>query len=419
MMGILVQKFGGSSMADVDKIRHVAGIVSAAHLQGNQTVVVVSAMGKTTDGLVNLAKELTKAPQGRDFDMLLATGEMVSASLLALCLQEMGFKAVALTGGQAGVHTEDLFNRARITAVETQTVHNYLNEGYIVVITGFQGINSLNETTTLGRGGSDTSAVAIAGALKADCCDIYTDVTGVFSTDPRVVHEAVKLDEIAYIEMMELARLGSKVLHPRSVEAARRWGIKVRVRSTFALEDTGTTVMDEQDMNAMDERVIAGVTCDKNQALVAVLGMPDEPGSAAKVFTRLSTEGISVDMIIQSTGKAANTNDIAFTVNTWDLQNAQGLMDRLLGDLGANGVEIDDKIAKISIVGVGMIDRPGIASGMFEALAEAQINIKMISTSEIKISVLVDKSNADKAVQAIHAKFFVAEQSLVDSKSGY
>lgn len=418
-MGILVQKFGGSSVADVDKIRHVAGIVAASHASGNQTVVVVSAMGKTTDSLVNLAAQLNKAPQGREYDMLLATGEMVSASLLALCLQELGLKAVALNGGQAGVQTEDLFNRARITNVDTQAVLQYLNAGYIVVVTGFQGINSEHEITTLGRGGSDTSAVAIAGALKADCCDIYTDVTGVYSTDPRVVSDAVKLDEIAYIEMMELARLGSKVLHPRSVEAARRWGIKVRVRSTFKLEDNGTIVLDEQDMTAMDERVIAGVTCDKNQALVAVLGMPDEPGSAAKVFTRLSNEGISVDMIIQSTGKAINTNDIAFTVNTWDLQNAQGLMDKLLGDLGAKSVKIDDQIARISIVGVGMIDRPGIASGMFEALAEADVNIKMISTSEIKISVLVDKVNADKAVQAIHAKFFVNEASLVESKSGY
>ena len=418
-MGILVQKFGGSSVADVDKIRHVAGIVAASHASGNQTVVVVSAMGKTTDSLVNLATQLNKAPQGREYDMLLATGEMVSASLLALCLQELGLKAVALNGGQAGVQTEDLFNRARITNVDTQAVLQYLDAGYIVVVTGFQGINSEHEITTLGRGGSDTSAVAIAGALKADCCDIYTDVTGVYSTDPRVVSDAVKLDEIAYIEMMELARLGSKVLHPRSVEAARRWGIKVRVRSTFKLEDNGTIVLDEQDMTAMDERVIAGVTCDKNQALVAVLGMPDEPGSAAKVFTRLSNEGISVDMIIQSTGKAINTNDIAFTVNTWDLQNAQGLMDKLLGDLGAKSVKIDDQIAKISIVGVGMIDRPGIASGMFEALAEADVNIKMISTSEIKISVLVDKINADKAVQAIHAKFFVNEASLVESKSGY
>jgi aspartate kinase len=406
-------------VADVDKIRHVAGIVAASHASGNQTVVVVSAMGKTTDSLVNLATQLNKAPQGREYDMLLATGEMVSASLLALCLQELGLKAVALNGGQAGVQTEDLFNRARITNVDTQAVLQYLNAGYIVVVTGFQGINSEHEITTLGRGGSDTSAVAIAGALKADCCDIYTDVTGVYSTDPRVVSDAVKLDEIAYIEMMELARLGSKVLHPRSVEAARRWGIKVRVRSTFKLEDNGTIVLDEQDMTAMDERVIAGVTCDKNQALVAVLGMPDEPGSAAKVFTRLSNEGISVDMIIQSTGKAINTNDIAFTVNTWDLQNAQGLMDKLLGDLGAKSVKIDDQIAKISIVGVGMIDRPGIASGMFEALAEADVNIKMISTSEIKISVLVDKVNADKAVQAIHAKFFVNEASLVESKSGY
>ncbi|MFM7390143.1 MAG: aspartate kinase [Vampirovibrionales bacterium] len=418
---IIVQKFGGSSVADPEKIKHVASIIRTAHDAGHRVVAVVSAMGKTTDGLVALAKEVTSNPSGREYDMLLSTGEMVSASLMAMCLQQQGYKAIALNGQQAGIVTEDMYNRARILDIDTSYLQQLLNDDYIVIVTGFQGVNKHNEFITLGRGGSDTSAVAVAGALKAERCDIYTDVPGVFSTDPRVAPNAQKMDEIAYVEMLELARLGAKVLHPRSVEAARRWDVKVCVRSTFLLEDKGTLVVDEAQLLNLTDRAIAGVACDKSQARVAVCGIPDEPGSAARIFQRLAQEGISVDMIIQAMGSEPNTNDIVFTVNTWDLQNADTLLTRLKTDFGAKRIELDADVAKVSIVGVGMIDRPGIAADMFSAMGKANINMKMISTSEIKISVLVDKAQADDAVRAIHDSFFIDEEQrhLVDTKLGY
>ncbi len=420
-MSLLVQKFGGSSLADTHKIKHVADIIRKSYDNGNQVVAIVSAMGKTTDGLVALANELHDSPSGRDYDMLLATGEMVSASLLALCLQQQGYQAIALNGFQAGIYTEDVYNTARITEIKTDYIQTLLESGTIVIVTGFQGQNFKGEFCTLGRGGSDTSAVAVAGALKADACDIYTDVTGVYSTDPRIVPQAVKLDEIAHIEMMELARLGAKVLHPRSVEAARRWNVKVRVRSTFNLEDEGTLVVDESMMSQDQNRAVAGVACDKNQARVAVMGLPDKPGVAANLFKTLAQKGISVDMIIQSLGHDGITNDIAFTVNTWDLQNAESVLTPILNELGAKEVLLDDSVAKVSIVGVGMIDRPGVAAAMFEALAEAEVNIGMIATSEIKISVLVAKSQSDQAVQAIHHAFFsdASSEELVPSRLGY
>jgi aspartate kinase len=418
---LLVQKFGGSSLADTDKIQGVASIISTAYDSGTQVVAIVSAMGKTTDGLVALANALHDAPQGREYDMLLATGEMVSASLLALHLQSRGYKAIALTGFQAGIQTEDVYNTARIKDIQTDYVKQLLEAGTIVIVTGFQGENSKGEFCTLGRGGSDTSAVALAGALHADACDIYTDVTGVYSTDPRLVPTAMKLEEIAHIEMLELARLGAKVLHPRSVEAARRWGVKVRVRSTFNLNDEGTLVVDEALMSQDSTRAVAGVACDKNQARVAVTGLPDKPGIAAQLFKTLAEKGISVDMIIQSIGQDGVTNDIAFTVNTWDLQNADAVLKPILKDLGAKDVLLDDQVAKVSIVGVGMIDRPGVAAAMFQALAEAEINIGMIATSEIKISVLVSSAQSEQAVQAIHHAFFseASTEELVPSKLGY
>jgi aspartate kinase len=370
---------------------------------------------------VALANALHSAPQGREYDMLLATGEMVSASLLALHLQSRGYKAIALTGFQAGIQTEDVYNTARIKDIQTDYVKQLLEAGTIVIVTGFQGENSKGEFCTLGRGGSDTSAVALAGALHADACDIYTDVTGVYSTDPRLVPTAMKLEEIAHIEMLELARLGAKVLHPRSVEAARRWGVKVRVRSTFNLNDEGTLVVDEALMSQDSTRAVAGVACDKNQARVAVTGLPDKPGIAAQLFKTLAEKGISVDMIIQSIGQDGVTNDIAFTVNTWDLQNADAVLKPILKDLGAKDVLLDDQVAKVSIVGVGMIDRPGVAAAMFQALAEAEINIGMIATSEIKISVLVSSAQSEQAVQAIHHAFFseASTEELVPSKLGY
>jgi aspartate kinase len=420
-VALTVQKFGGSSLADAPKLQHVAGIIAKTVEAGQQVVAVVSAMGKTTDGLVQLANALCEVPQGREYDMLLATGEMVSASLMALCLQEMGYKAIALNGIQAGITTEDCFNTARIQRINPEPITHWLKQGYIVVVTGFQGSNSHGEFCTLGRGGSDTSAVALAGALNANTCDIYTDVPGVFSTDPRIAPDAVRMPAIAHIEMMELARLGAKVLHPRSVEAARQWGVTVRVRSTFNLEDEGTLVVDESMLSQQDLRPVAGVACDKNQARVAVVGLPDKPGMAARLFSTLADKNISVDMIIQSLGQDGVTNDIAFTVNTWDLQNAGKVLSPILQDLGAKDVLLDEDVAKVSIVGVGMIDRPGVAAAMFDALARAEINIKMIATSEIKISVLVDKAQSDAAVQAIHAGFFSdsAIEEHIPGKLGY
>jgi aspartate kinase len=420
-MNVVVQKFGGSSLADTEKIKQVADIIAKAYDTNPQVVAIVSAMGKTTDALVLQAQELTPNPSGRDYDMLLATGEMVSASLLALHLQGRGYKAIALTGFQAGVLTEDVYNTARIKDVKTTYLKQLLADKTIVIVTGFQGCNSHGEFCTLGRGGSDTSAVAIAGALEASVCDIYTDVEGVYSTDPRIVPSAVKLDEIAHIEMMELARLGAKVLHPRSVEAARRWGVKVRVRSTFKQADEGTLVVDEAMMSQDSTRAVAGIACDKNQARVAVIGLPDQPGMAARLFKQLAEKSISVDMIIQSIGQDGATNDIAFTVNTWDLQNAETVLKPILKDLGAQKVLLDDAIAKVSIVGVGMIDRPGVAASMFQALAEAGINIGMIATSEIKISVLVSKAQSDEAVRTLHHAFFseTSTEELVPTKLGY
>lgn len=432
-MGILVQKFGGSSVADVDKIRHVANLVSREFDNGQQVVVVVSAMGKTTDGLVSLASQIMDNPNGREYDALLATGEQVTTSLLAMTLNTMGYDAVGLTGGQAGITTEALPNRARILDINTTAVRQHLNQGRIVVITGFQGIDHAGNITTLGRGGSDTSAVAIAGALEADACHIYTDVDGVYSTDPRVVPHAVKLDRIAYIEMMELARVGAKVLHPRAVETARQGKVKLVVRSTFKPEDMGTMV---EGIGALElDRRVTGIACDKNQSRLAIEGVPDIPGVAATVFGQLADANVSVDMIIQSISRSTNTegetkqtNDIAFTVGKTDTEDAKDILTKVKDELGAKQVLQSDNVAKVSIVGVGMIDRPGIASDMFAALAKANVNIHMIATSEIKISCLIPNEDTDKAVQALHGMFFpdaepnsklTSGDILVNEKVGY
>jgi aspartate kinase len=419
---ILVLKFGGTSVGDTDKIKRVAGIIAGEALKGQRVVVVVSAMGHSTDHLVDLAKAITPNPSGREYDALLGTGEMVTTALMAMTLNTLGHPAIGLTGGQAGIKTEDLHNRARILEIDTHYVLSQLNAGRIVIVTGFQGVNSQGDMTTLGRGGSDTSAVALAGALGAARCDIYTDVRGVYSTDPRVVPTAVKLDCIAYIEMLELARVGAQVLHPRAVETARQAGVVVAVRSTFDLDDPGTLVLGEDTMEF--NRAVAGIASDDSQARMALVGVPDKPGVAADVFGSLAEANISVDMIIQSLdNQKGHTNDIAFTVHLDDLHAATQVLEAVKTRIGAQDLHIDQAIAKISIVGVGMIDRPGIASTMFDALAQAGINIKMISTSEIKISCLVDKAMAKQAVRAIHAAFFPENAQdqpvLVSEKLGY
>lgn len=418
---IIVQKFGGSSVASADKIKNVARIIVDTYEKGNKVVAVISAMGDSTDDLVDLARQVCENPGGREYDALLATGEMVSVAAMAMAINAMGYQAVGLNGQQAGVYTEDLYNRARILKIDTTAIHSYLNDGYIVLVTGFQGVNSKGEFVTLGRGGSDTSAVALTGALGAERCDIYTDVRGVYSTDPRIVPEAVKLDRISYIEMMELARVGAQVLHPRAVELARQGDIRLCKRSTFELEDPGTMMIGEV---ATDKaHAVTGIACDQSQARVAVIGCPDRPGIAADIFGSLAQENISVDMIIQTLGKTKDLNDIAFTINTNDLHDALRVLGEVKTRMGAEALEHDTEIAKVSIVGAGMIDQPGIAADMFDALAQAGINIKMISTSEIKISCLVDKAQGHDAVRAIHRAFFPhahsAEEVLVNEKVGY
>ncbi len=405
MRKIIVQKFGGTSVADTEKIKNVAKIVIREKENGNDVVVVVSAMGHTTDYLVKMAKDLSSNPSEREMDMLLSTGEGVSIALLAMAIQAQGFDAVSYNAMQIGILTENIHSKARILDIKTDKLKQNLKEGKIIVIAGFQGVTEDGEITTLGRGGSDTSAVALAAALNAERCDIYTDVEGVYTTDPRVVPHASKLKEISYEEMLELAHAGANVLHPRSVETAKLNNVPLRVRSSFKLDNLGTLILgvDKMELN----NPVAGVAQDLSQARIVVCDVPDKPGVAAKLFSRLAQENISVDMIIQSYArKVSNTNDIAFTVDKSDLNKTVTALDTLKSEIGATGdIEVDENIAKVSIVGAGMIDRPGVASMMFETLAKQGVNIRMISTSEIKISCLVDKSQASAAVKALHKAF--------------
>ena len=418
---LIVQKFGGTSVADAEKIKRVARIIVDTYEQGSDVITVVSAMGHDTDHLVDLARQITDNPSGREYDALLSTGEMVTTALMALTIESMGYKAVGLNGQQAGIITEDLPNRARILEIDTTKIKHYLDNGYIVIVTGFQGISSKGDITTLGRGGSDTSAVALAAAFEAERCDIYTDVRGIFSTDPRVVPEAVKLDQVSYIEMMELARMGAQVLHPRAVELARQADVCLSKRSTFDLEDPGTMVVGTKTLEK--EQSVTGIACDLSQARVALLDVPDKPGVAAEIFGTLAEQNISVDMIIQSLAHDAKTNDIAFTLHADDLKDALRVLGEVKQKIGAREIKTDEAIAKVSIVGAGMIDKPGIAANLFKSLAEASINIKMISTSEIKVSCLVDKDKGHDAVRAIHKTFFpnakTPEEVLVNVKLGY
>ena len=402
-MGIVVQKFGGSSVADADRIRNVAKAVIKEKNAGNKVVVVVSAMGKTTDYLTRLAHEVNAHPDSRELDMLLTTGEQVSIAMLAMALQNEGEKAISMNAAQIGIITENVHTKARIVDVKTDKLLEKLNEGYIVVAAGFQGVTPEGEITTLGRGGSDTSAVAIAAALNADYCDIYTDVDGVYTADPRIVNSAARLNKILYSEMLELARVGAKVLHPRSVETAKQFDVKLRVRSSFNLEDLGTMVVGEELMEIY--RPVSGVAADLNQVRISVLDVPEAPGTAAALFGKLAAHNVSVDMIIQTHAIKAETNNIDFTVAKSDFDEAMNLVDQFAKEFKAGQVLIDDNISKVSIVGAGMIDRPGIAAKMFQALAQTGINIEMISTSEIKISCVISKEYSEKAVKALHTIF--------------
>ncbi|RAI11931.1 MAG: aspartate kinase [Candidatus Melainabacteria bacterium] len=405
MRNLVVQKFGGTSVADTDKIKNVANSVIREKKLGNDVVVVVSAMGHTTDYLMKMAKDISEVPSSRELDMLLSTGEGVSIALLSMAIQAQGYDAVSMNAMQIGIITENVHTKARIIDIKTDKLNKYLSEGKIIVVAGFQGVTEDGEITTLGRGGSDTSAVAIASALNAIRCDIYTDVEGVYTTDPRIVPNASKLDVVTYDEMLELASVGANVLHPRSVETAKQFNMPLRVRSSFNLENLGTLIKGEyEDMEIC--RPVTGVAVDMSKVRIVVCDVPDEPGVAAKIFTTLADEHISVDTIIQSYARLHNnTNDIAFTINKTDLPRAMELFDKLNDEIKADKIHIDDNIAKVSIVGAGMIDRPGVAATMFDTLAGLNINIKMISTSEVKISCLVDAGVANDALKALHKAF--------------
>ena len=404
MRDIIVQKFGGTSVADTEKIKNVARAVIKEKNNGNSVVVVVSAMGHTTDILTKLAKEITPNPSSREMDMLLSTGEGVSIALLAMALQAQGCDAVSMNAMQVGIITEKIHSKARILEIKTDKVLKYLEEGKVVVIAGFQGVTDDFEITTLGRGGSDTSAVALAGALNAKRCDIYTDVEGVYTTDPRIVPCASKLKEISYDEMIELANSGANVLHPRAVETATQYQVPVRVRSTFKLDNLGTLMIGVDKMEL--HKPVTGVACDTARLRIVVCDVTDNPGTAAALFDGLAAEGISVDMIIQSYARRdLNTNDIAFTIEKADLEKAKNVIENVKHQLNYSNVFVDDKIAKVSVVGAGMIGRPGIAAKMFRTLANLGINIKMISTSEVKISCLVDQDKAQEAIEALHTIF--------------
>lgn len=404
-MALVVQKFGGSSVADPERIKHVAKLVTREYDRGNQVVVVVSAMGKTTDKLLELASQITDNPDPREIDMLISTGEQISIAMLAIAIQALGYPAKSFTGPQVGIVTDNAHRKAKIVHINDEKIRSELNQGRIVIVAGFQGMTMDNEITTLGRGGSDTTAVALAAALKADVCDIYTDVDGVYTADPRIVPNARKLEKISYDEMLELASLGAKVLHSRSVEFAKNYNVPIHVRSSF-VDVPGTMVVKEA--KEMEDIVVSGVAYNRNEAKISILGVPDRPGIAAEVFGSLGAKNIVVDMIIQNVG-ANGLNDISFTVSKEDLNQALEVAKEVAQRIGAKEVVADPKIAKVSVVGVGMKSHANVAGTMFHALAKNGINIEMISTSEIKISCVIREDDVDKAVQAIHEEFELAE----------
>ena len=401
-MGLIVQKFGGTSVADTERLRNVARIITDTYKAGNQVVVVLSAQGDTTDDLIEKAKEINPEGSNREMDMLLSTGEQISVALCAMAIEALGYPVVSLTGWQAGILTDTAAKNARIKKIDTERLEAELDRKRIVIVTGFQGVDRNQNITTLGRGGSDTSAVALAAALEADLCQIYTDVDGVYTADPRHVKGARKLDEVTYNEMLELATLGAQVLHNRSVELAKKYNVKLEVLSSFT-GHPGTKVKGVA--KRMEKTAVSSVAKDKDIARIALVGVPNEVGTSFKVFSLLAQNHINVDIILQGIGHEEG-KDICFTVAEGDLKKAAGLLESHKAELRFARLETNADIAKVSVVGSGMINNPGVAAKLFEALYDAHININMISTSEIKISVLVDKKDADRAVQAVHDKFF-------------
>ncbi len=400
-MALIVQKFGGTSVRDAQRIDNVANIVTTAYKGGNDVIVVVSAQGDTTDDLIAKAAEVNQRPSKREMDMLLSSGEQISAALLAMAIERMGYPVVSLLGWQAGFDTTSDYGNARIKKIDTSRVRKELDKRRIVVITGFQGVNRYGDMTTLGRGGSDTSAVAMAAAMHADLCQIYTDVDGGYTADPRRIPGAKKLDSITYDEMLELATLGAQVLHNRSVEMAKKYNIELEVLSSLT-GAKGTIVKED---NSVEQMLLSGVAKDDNIARISIIGVPDKPGLAYKIFSKLSSKGTNVDIILQSIGRNG-TKDISFTVEKDRMEDTIELLKEYTEKLGATSLVADDNVSKVSIVGAGMETHPGVAAEMFEALFSRNVNIQMISTSEIKISVLVHKADSDRAVEAIHSKFF-------------
>lgn len=403
-MAIIVQKYGGTSVANTERIRNVAARVARYRGQGDQIVVVVSAMSGVTDSLIRMAKEIMPIPSERELDMLLATGEQTTIALTAMALQALGVPAVSLTGAQAGIVTDGVHTKAKIQNITPRAIHELLAAGSVVIVAGFQGETTDGQITTLGRGGSDLTAIALAAALKADLCQIFTDVDGVYTADPRIVPAARKLQEISYDEMLELASLGAKVMQSRSVEFAKKFGVVFEVRSSMN-DNPGTIVKEET--RTMEAVMVRGVALDKNQAKLTVVAVPDKPGMAARVFKALADAAINVDMIVQniSHGASSPTTDISFTVEKADLAKANKVLAALQAEVGFKDVKVSEQVGKLSIVGVGMKSHTGVAAKMFETLAQHGINIEMISTSEIKISVIVDLAKGESAMKAVHAAF--------------
>ncbi len=404
---IVVQKFGGTSVGSVERIRQVAKRVAATRAEGKKVLVVVSAMAGETDRLLNLAHEMSENPERREIDLLLSSGERISAALLAIALRDIGCPAISVTGRQMGLLTDNSHTRARIIEIDGERVRKFLKDDQVVVCAGFQGINEQGDVTTLGRGGSDTSAVALAVALNSDVCEIYTDVKGVYTTDPRIVPEARKLDMVSFEEMLEMASLGAKVLQIRCVEYANKYKMPIKVRSTFE-DDPGTLICEENP--DMEQPVVSGVMCAKDQSKITLKGVPDQPGIAAKVFCPLSEQGVSVDVIIQNVSQEGHT-DISFTLPKTHLKEAMEVMERSGKEIQAAEVKADSHIAKISIVGAGMRSHAGIAARMFDSLSREGINIMMISTSEIRISCILEEKYAELAVRVLHDEFKLGENS--------
>lgn len=401
-MGIIVQKFGGSSVANAERIFNAAKIITDTYSAGNKVVAVVSAQGDTTDDLLQKAAEISDAPSRRELDVLLSTGEQMSMALLAMAIEKLGFPVVSLTGWQIGLQTDAVHGSSRIRKIDKERLESELGRSNIVIVAGFQGVNRYEDITTLGRGGSDTTAVALAAVLHADLCQIYTDVDGVYTADPRLVPTARKLDEITYDEMLELSNLGAQVLHGRSVELAKKYSVKVEVLSSF--EKKPGTILKE--VVKVEKMLIRGVTRDNNTARISIVEIPDVPGIAFKIFSVLAAKDINVDIILQSIGRD-NTKDISFTIPKTQKQEALDALQDVVTMFHAKEITCNDAVSKVSIVGAGITSHPGIAAKMFEALADADINIQMISSSEIKLSVLIDLADADKAVSVIHEAFEV------------